>query len=120
MKWLIIVIILTTSVYSEDDFVIGKYNHLDKLIIQENPIEVIIAGDGEYLAGFLEAFYDNLEEGYRDDHKKRREILEEIKEARDKKVIKIEIAYDDNMKAYKETVDYTTYDNWFGLELFDE
>jgi hypothetical protein len=87
-----------------DDYVIGKYEHVDKLWIDSDDWTADVRGKGEYVAGFIEAYYDNLDEKYRTNAEWRKEVLLEMMEARKTGARSFELYQQEYYHAFLDTV----------------
>lgn len=83
MRAIVLFLLLIGSVYAADDYVIGKYEYMDKLTVEGHIWTVMeVEGEGKYVAGFIETFYDNLSGAYREKPELRAKVLEQMAEAR--------------------------------------
>lgn len=82
MKTLLFLIAFSVPCFATDDYVMGKYNHLDKLIIEGDEWQMEVSGEGKYVAEFLEIYYDNISENYRTNPILRKKVLEQMEKAK--------------------------------------
>jgi hypothetical protein len=78
----VLILALCIPAYAADDYVVGKYEHIDKLTIEYDTWSARVSGDGKHVAGFIEAFYDNISENYRKNPKLRDQVLEQMEKAK--------------------------------------
>lgn len=77
-KLLITILLIPTLTFAADDYIIGQYEYVHKLTIIRNKVSAQVTGEGKYVAGFVEKFYDNLSDNYRNDPKLRQYVLRYI------------------------------------------
>lgn len=100
---LIVHFCLTLSIFAADDYILGKYEHVDKLTIQYHTWYASVEGEGKYVAGFIETFYDNLSENYRTNPKLRKLVLQQMEDAKKSGKKGFNLTHDHYWIAFDET-----------------
>lgn len=101
--YLIVLVLYSLSCLGADDYILGQYEHIDKLQITNDMWDGEVVGEGKYVAGFIETFYDNISENYRKNPILRQKVLKQMRQAEKEGRKEFFLSKDEYLKAFQVT-----------------